>query len=203
MAIPAAIVVLLLGILFFCSGLAVSIIQALCYVLIRPLSKSTYQRISRLVAELLLLELVWLIDCFMPLDGKLFLPYRFCMHYNSFLLSSLCGNARTIVKNVKSMHLSCATIDWLVGWVLAQGFVTAVSRRRSFVPAIYDVKVSIPKASSHPTMLRLFKGQSSVVHVHLNRHLMKDLPETAQWCRDAFVLHFYPDKHIAEGSFGE
>lgn len=42
---------------------------------------------------------------FMPLDGKLFLPYRFCMHYNSFLLSSLCGNARTIVKNV-CFHLN-------------------------------------------------------------------------------------------------
>lgn len=34
---------------------------------------------------------------------------------------------------------------------------------RSFVPAIYDITVAIPKSSAQPTMLRLFKGQSSVV----------------------------------------
>lgn len=44
-----------------------------------------------------------------------------------------------------------------------QGFVTAVSQMRSFVPAIYDVTVAIPKTSPVPTMLRIFKGQSSVV----------------------------------------
>lgn len=44
-----------------------------------------------------------------------------------------------------------------------QGFVSAVSHMRSFVPAIYDVTVAIPKSSPAPTMIRLFKGQSSVV----------------------------------------
>lgn len=44
-----------------------------------------------------------------------------------------------------------------------QGFVSAVSHMRSFVPAIYDVTVAIPKSSPPPTMLRLFTGQSSVV----------------------------------------
>lgn len=34
---------------------------------------------------------------------------------------------------------------------------------RSFVPAIYDVTVALPKTSPAPTMLRIFKGQSSVV----------------------------------------
>ncbi|CAL5409535.1 unnamed protein product [Camellia sinensis] len=67
----------------------------------------------------------------------------------------------------------------------------AVSEIRSFVPAIYEVTVAIPKSSPPPTMLRLFKGKSSVMHVHLKRHLMKDLPETddavAQWFRDMFV----------------
>ncbi|MCH84413.1 1-acyl-sn-glycerol-3-phosphate acyltransferase-like protein, partial [Trifolium medium] len=62
---------------------------------------------------------------------------------------------------------------------------------RSFVPAVYDVTVAIPKSSPAPTMLRLFKGQPSVVHMHIKRHLMKDLPEAdeavAQWCRDIFV----------------
>ncbi|CAA3006657.1 1-acyl-sn-glycerol-3-phosphate acyltransferase 2 [Olea europaea subsp. europaea] len=89
-----------------------------------------------------------------------------------------------------------------------KGFVTAVSHMRTFVPAIYDVTVAIPKTSPAPTMIRLFKGQPSVMHVHLKRHLMKDLPETddavAQWCKDAFAAKDkLLDKHAAEGSFGE
>ncbi|KAL1554625.1 1-acyl-sn-glycerol-3-phosphate acyltransferase 2 [Salvia divinorum] len=298
MAIPAAIVVLPLGILFFCSGLAVNIIQAVCYVLIRPLSKSTYRRINRQVAELLWLELVWLIDWWAGLKIELYTDSE------TFKLMGwyVPGKEHALV-----MCNHRSDIDWLVGWVLAQrsgclgstlavmkksskllpvigwsmwfseylflerswakdestlksglqrlrdfplpfwlalfvegtrftqakllaaqeyasstglpvpknvliprtkGFVTAVSHMRSFVPAIYDVTLSIPKASPQPTMLRLFKGQSSVVHVHLKRHLMKDLPETdeavAQWCKDAFVAKDkLLDKHIAEGSFGE
>lgn len=34
---------------------------------------------------------------------------------------------------------------------------------RSFVPAIYDVTLAVPKGQPSPTMLRLFKGQPSVV----------------------------------------
>jgi len=44
-----------------------------------------------------------------------------------------------------------------------QGFVSAVSIMRDFVPAIYDTTVVIPKESPAPTMLRILKGQSSVV----------------------------------------
>lgn len=50
----------------------------------------------------------------------------------------------------------CATVN-------AQGFVSAVSIMRDFVPAIYDTTVIIPKDSPQPTMLRILKGQSSVV----------------------------------------
>lgn len=39
-----------------------SFLQAVCFILFRPLSKSTYRRINRVVAELLWLELVWIID---------------------------------------------------------------------------------------------------------------------------------------------
>uniref|UniRef100_A0A0V0I1Q2 1-acylglycerol-3-phosphate O-acyltransferase n=1 Tax=Solanum chacoense TaxID=4108 RepID=A0A0V0I1Q2_SOLCH len=72
-----------------------------------------------------------------------------------------------------------------------KGFVAAVSHMRSFVPAIYDATICIPKSSPAPTMLKLFKGQPSVVHVYLKQHEMKDLPENddaiAQWCRDIYV----------------
>jgi len=46
-----------------------------------------------------------------------------------------------------------------------QGFVSAVNNMRSFVPAIYDCTISVPKDKPSPTMLRILKGQSSVVSV--------------------------------------
>ncbi|KAK4481710.1 hypothetical protein RD792_012619 [Penstemon davidsonii] len=293
MAIAAAIVILPLGVLFFISGLVVNLIQALCFVVIRPLSKNTYRRINREVAELLWLELVWLVDWWAGVKIEL---------YTDSDTFKLMGKEHALVI---ANHRS--DIDWLVGWVLAQrsgclgsslavmkksskflpvigwsmwfseylflernwvkdestlksglqrlrdfprpfwlalfvegtrftrakllaaqeyasstglpvprnvliprtkGFVTSVSHMRPFVPAIYDMTVAIPKASPSPTMLRLFKGQSSVVHVHIKRHLIKDLPETndavAQWCKDVFVAKDkLLDKHIAEDSFGE
>ncbi|KAE8701659.1 1-acyl-sn-glycerol-3-phosphate acyltransferase 2 [Hibiscus syriacus] len=293
MAIAAAAVIVPLGLLFFISGLAVNLIQAVCFVLIRPLSKNTYRKINRVLAELLWLQLVWLVDWWAGVKIKVFADRE------SF---SLMGKEHALVIcNHKS------DIDWLVGWVLAQrsgclgstlavmkksskflpvigwsmwfseylflerswakdestlkaglqrlkdfprpfwlalfvegtrftqakliaaqeyatsqglpvprnvliprtkGFVSAVSHMRSFVPAVYDMTVAIPKSSPSPTMLRLFKGQSSVVHVHVKRHLMKELPETdeavAQWCKDLFVeKDKLLDKHVAEDTFSD
>ncbi|ESW34244.1 hypothetical protein PHAVU_001G136600 [Phaseolus vulgaris] len=293
MAIAAAAVVLPLGLLFFASGLLVNLIQAICYVVLRPVSKNLYRRINRVVAELLWLELVWLIDWWAGVKIQIFTDHE---------TFRLMGKEHALVM---SNHRS--DIDWLVGWVSAQrsgclgstlavmkksskflpvigwsmwfseylflerswakdestlrsgiqqlsdyplpfwlalfvegtrftqakllaakeyatstglpvprnvliprtkGFVSAVSHMRSFVPAIYDVTVAVPKNSPAPTMLRLFKGQASVVHVHIKRHLMKELPETdeavAQWCRDIFVAKdALLDKHIAEDTFSD
>lgn len=47
---------------FNLSNLCEPSFQAICFVLIRPLSKSTYRRINRVAAELLWLELVWVVD---------------------------------------------------------------------------------------------------------------------------------------------
>ncbi|KAA8518214.1 hypothetical protein F0562_015688 [Nyssa sinensis] len=293
MAITAAAIVVPLGVLFLFSGLVVNLIQAICFALVRPLSKNTYRKINRVVAELLWLELVWLIDWWAGVKIQL---------YTDSETFRLMGKEHALVI---ANHRS--DIDWLVGWVLAQrsgclgsslavmkksskflpvigwsmwfseylflerswakdeitlksglqrlrdypqpfwlalfvegtrftqakllaaqeyaasvglpvprnvliprtkGFVSAVSHMRLFVPAIYDVTVAIPKSSPPPTMLRLFKGQSSVMHVHLKRHLMKDLPETddavAQWCKDVFVeKDKLLDKHVAEDTFGD
>ncbi|KAG4982611.1 hypothetical protein JHK87_027360 [Glycine soja] len=231
--------------------------RAICYVVVRPVSKNLYRRMNRVVAELLWLELVWIIDWWAG-------------------VKNFPGKEHALVI---SNHRS--DIDWLVGWVLAQrsgclgstlavmkksskflpsglqqlrdfplpfwlalfvegtrftqakllaaqeyaasaglpvprnvliprtkGFVSAVNHMRSFVPAIYDVTVAIPKSSPAPTMLRLFRGKSSVVHVHIKRHAMKDLPEedeaVAQWCRDMFVAKdTLLDKHIAEDTFSD
>ncbi|OVA12264.1 Phospholipid/glycerol acyltransferase [Macleaya cordata] len=293
MAIAAAAVVVPMGLLFLLSGLIVNLIQAACFVLVRPVSKSLYRRINRVVAELLWLELVWLIDWWAHVKNMLVLNLKF---------ENFPGKEHALlIANHRS------DIDWLVGWVLAQrsgclgsalavmkksskflpvigwsmwfseylflerswakdeitlksglqrlkdfprpfwlalfvegtrftqakllaaqeyatsaglpvprnvliprtkGFVASVSNMRSFVPAIYDATVAVPKNQPAPTMLRILKGQPSVVHVHIKRHLMKELPETedgvAQWCRDIFVAKdALLDKHIAEDTFGD
>ncbi|XP_075108577.1 1-acyl-sn-glycerol-3-phosphate acyltransferase 2 isoform X2 [Nicotiana tabacum] len=262
MAIAVAAVIVPLGVLFFISGLVINLIQATCFVLIRPISKSTYRRLNRIFAELLWLELVWIVDWWAGVKIKVYAdPKEF----------NLMGKEHALVI---ANHRS--DIDWLVGWILAQrsgclgsslavmkksskllpvigwsmwfseylflerswakdertlksglqrlsdyplpfwlalfvegtrftqakllaaqeyatsaglpvprnvliprtkGFVTAVSHMRSFVPAIYDATICIPKSSPAPTMLRLFKGQPSV---------------------DKLL-----DKHIAEDTFGE
>ncbi|AES81394.1 putative 1-acylglycerol-3-phosphate O-acyltransferase [Medicago truncatula] len=293
MAIAAAAVVVPLGLLFFASGLIVNFFQAICYVLVRPLSKNLYRRINRVVAELLWLELVWLIDWWAGVKVEI---------YTDRETSRLMGKEHALVI---CNHRS--DIDWLVGWVLAQrsgclgstlavmkksskflpvigwsmwfseylflerswakdentlksgirrlndfplpfwlalfvegtrftnvkllaaqeyatstglpvprnvliprtkGFVSAVSHMRSFVPAVYDITVAIPKSSPAPTMLRLLQGKRSVVQVHIKRHLMNELPETdeavAQWCRDIFVAKdALLDKHVAEDTFSD
>ncbi|KAJ8460545.1 hypothetical protein OPV22_033471 [Ensete ventricosum] len=88
-----------------------------------------------------------------------------------------------------------------------KGFVSAVNILRPVVPAIYEFTIAIPANQPSPSILRILRGQSSVVHVHIKRHAMTDLPETddgiAQWCRDMFVAKdALLDKHKSEGTFG-
>ncbi|KAH9310146.1 hypothetical protein KI387_038057 [Taxus chinensis] len=89
-----------------------------------------------------------------------------------------------------------------------KGFVSAVRNLRSFVPAIYDVTVAVPNDEPSPTMLRLFKRQPSVLHVHIKRHPMTELPNidegVAQWCKDVFIAKDnLLDIHQRENTFGE
>lgn len=292
MSIAAALVVVPLGLLFLLSGLIVNLVQAIFFITIRPFSKSLYRRINRVVAELLWLQVIWLVDWWAGVKVQLFADSK---------TNALMGKEHALVI---SNHKS--DIDWLVGWILSQrsgclgstlavmkksskflpvigwsmwfteylflerswakdestlksglqqlkdfprpfwlalfvegtrftpakllaaqeyaasqglpiprnvliprtkGFVSAVSIMRSFVPAIYDVTVAIPSDQPPPTMFRILKGQSSVVHVHIKRHEMTDLPETdegvSQWCKDIFVAKdALLDKHKSEGTFG-
>ncbi|KAK4492392.1 hypothetical protein RD792_003197 [Penstemon davidsonii] len=91
-----------------------------------------------------------------------------------------------------------------------KGFVTAVTHLRSHDPApvIYNIAVAIPRNEPQPTLLRMFRGRSSVVHVHLERHLLRELPETSsgivQWCKDMFVAKDeLLDRHLAMNTFGD
>lgn len=89
-----------------------------------------------------------------------------------------------------------------------KGFVSAVANLRAFVPAVYDMTVAIPKGAPSPTMLRLLSGKPSVVHVHIRRYTMSDLPETeegvAQWCKNTFnSKDDLLERHKMDNSFGE
>ncbi|KAL0371117.1 UNVERIFIED_CONTAM: 1-acyl-sn-glycerol-3-phosphate acyltransferase 2 [Sesamum angustifolium] len=292
MAIAAA-VVLPLGILFLLSGFIVNLIQAVLFVLIRPVSKSAYRRINKEIIELLWLELIWLFDWWANIKVELFVDQE---------TFDLLGKERALlICNHRS------DIDWLVGWVLAQragclgsslamikksslflpvigwsmwfsdyiflernwakdentlksglaalndfplpfwlalfvegtrftqakleaaqeyaasaglpvprnvliprtkGFVAAVTHLRSFVPVIYNITVAIPKNEPRPTLLKIFRGRSSAVHVHIERHIMRDLPETSsgisQWCKDMFVAKdALLERHLTTNTFGD
>ncbi|CAL9018227.1 unnamed protein product, partial [Prunus brigantina] len=89
-----------------------------------------------------------------------------------------------------------------------KGFVSSVSQMRSFVPAIYDCTVAVPNNQPPPTLLRIFRGQSSVVKLQIRRHSMQELPETAdgigQWCKDVFVTKdALLEKYFAKGTFSD
>ncbi|XP_064945995.1 1-acyl-sn-glycerol-3-phosphate acyltransferase PLS1-like isoform X1 [Musa acuminata AAA Group] len=307
MSIAAALVVVPLGLLFLLSGLIVNLVQAIFFITIRPFSKSLYRRINRVVAELLWLQVIWLVDWWAGVkkmrslrERQLAYEIEVQLFADSKTYALMGKEHALVISNHKS------DIDWLVGWILSQrsgclgstlavmkksskflpvigwsmwfteylflerswtkdestlksglqqlkdfprpfwlalfvegtrftpakllaaqeyaasqglpiprnvliprtkGFVSAVSIMRSFVPAIYDVTVAIPSDQPPPTMFRILKGQSSVVHVHIKRHEMTDLPETdegvSQWCKDIFVAKdALLDKHKSEGTFG-
>ncbi|PON89190.1 Phospholipid/glycerol acyltransferase [Trema orientale] len=293
MAVPAALAIVPIGILFILSGFTVNFLQAILFVLVRPVSKSMYRRINKVIAELLWLELIWLIDWWAAIKVE--------VHADAETLQLLGKEHALVISNHRS------DIDWLVGWVLAQrsgclgsslaimkkeakflpiigwsmwfsdyvflerkwaideitlksgfrrledfpmpfwlalfvegtrftqpklaaaqyfaasrglpvprnvliprtkGFVSAVSHMRSFVPAIYDCTVATPMNQSPPTLLRMFRGQTSVVKVQIRRHLMHELPETddgtAQWCRDVFVTKdALLERYFTKGTFSD
>ncbi|XP_042442105.1 1-acyl-sn-glycerol-3-phosphate acyltransferase PLS1-like isoform X1 [Zingiber officinale] len=300
MAVPLALVVLPLGLLFLLSGLIVNLVQATFFITVRPFSKSMYRRINRVVAELLWIELIWLVDWWAGVKVELYADSKTFKLMGVFMVNFTGKEHALVICNHRS------DIDWLVGWILAQrsgclgsalavmkksskflpvigwsmwfteylflerswardentlqcglerlkdfprpfwlalfvegtrftpekllaaqeyaasqdlpiprnvliprtkGFVSAVKIMRPFVPAVYDVTVAIPSDQPSPTMLRILKGQSSVVHVHVKRHQLADLPGTdegvSQWCKDIFVAKdAFLDKYKSEDSFG-
>ncbi|OMO78001.1 putative 1-acylglycerol-3-phosphate acyltransferase [Corchorus olitorius] len=90
-----------------------------------------------------------------------------------------------------------------------KGFVLAVQSLRSFVPAIYDITIAIPKDDNpFPTLLTFVKMQRSKVKVHIKRYSTKELPESdegiAQWCRNRFIAKdAILEKFAATGTFDE
>eukprot|EP00850_Spirogloea_muscicola_P009615 SM000054S18101 [mRNA] locus=s54:470347:473111:- [translate_table: standard] len=89
-----------------------------------------------------------------------------------------------------------------------KGFVATVNGLRSFVPALYDITVAIPKESPLPTFGGLMNRRPTKFHVHVRRVLMSELPEKddklSDWCKEAFrEKDALLDEHQANNTFGE
>ncbi|OIW21111.1 hypothetical protein TanjilG_29760 [Lupinus angustifolius] len=106
MAFPAAIVILPIGTLFILSGLIVNVIQALLFILVRPISRNCYRKINKVLIESLWLELIWLIDWWARIKIELYA--------DSETFQLMGKESALLICNHKS------DIDWLIGWVLAQ-----------------------------------------------------------------------------------
>eukprot|EP00257_Ricinus_communis_P013682 XP_015571183.1 1-acyl-sn-glycerol-3-phosphate acyltransferase 2 isoform X2 [Ricinus communis] len=87
-----------------------------------------------------------------------------------------------------------------------KGFVAAVRHMRSFVPAIYDITLAVPRGLRTPSLLGFLGREPTAVQIHIKRYSMKELPESdeavAQWCRDKFVAKDNMlDEFQAKGTF--
>ncbi|XP_030522353.1 1-acyl-sn-glycerol-3-phosphate acyltransferase 2-like [Rhodamnia argentea] len=128
MAVPAALTIVPIGMLFILSGLIVNLVQAFFYVLVRPLSKNTYRKINKVVAELLWLELIWLVDWWAGVKVELYM--------DSQTFEMMGKEHALLICNHRS------DVDWLVGWVIAQragclGSALAIMKKEAkFLPVI-------------------------------------------------------------------
>lgn len=68
-----------------------------------------------------------------------------------------------LVQRWVSLCLFRLLLAWTYIAMPNQGFVSAVSHIRSFVPAIYDCTLTVRNNQPTPTLLRMFSGQSSEV----------------------------------------
>ncbi|XP_037496800.1 1-acyl-sn-glycerol-3-phosphate acyltransferase PLS1 [Jatropha curcas] len=108
MAVPAALAIVSIGVLFFVSGLIVNLVQGSCFLLIRPFSKSAYRKIVGVVTEILWLTLIWLMDWRAGLEIHLFTDSE---------TYKLMGKEHALVM---PNHISDA--DIFILWLLAQRF---------------------------------------------------------------------------------
>ncbi|CAH8385894.1 unnamed protein product [Eruca vesicaria subsp. sativa] len=106
MTIFAAFVIVPLGLLFLVPGLIINLIQLMLFIFVRPVSRSLYRRINTTVAELLWLELIWLVDWWAGIKINF---------YADAETLELLGKEHALV-----LCNHRGDIDWLIGWVMAQ-----------------------------------------------------------------------------------
>ncbi|KAJ4882160.1 1-acyl-sn-glycerol-3-phosphate acyltransferase 3 [Raphanus sativus] len=106
MGIFAVFVIVPFCLLFFVSGLIINLVQLVLFIFVRPVSRSLHRRINTSVAELLWLQLIWLVDWWACIKINL---------YADAETLELIGKEHALVL---CNHRS--DIDWLIGWVIAQ-----------------------------------------------------------------------------------
>ncbi|KAG6632475.1 hypothetical protein I3843_13G142200 [Carya illinoinensis] len=281
------------GIVFFYTGIIINLIQATCFLIIRPVSKNLFRTINEAVADNLWLLIVWVLDWWSGFKVQLYTDmetYRLIGKEHAFLMPNhMCdtdilmmwllaqrfGCLRSALMVVKKSSKYLPIYGWAIwffGFVFldrswekdeqklkssfqelqdfprpfwltmfvegtrmtpvklleaqefaasrglpvprhvliprTKGFVAAVKYMRSFVPAVYDITVAVPKGHAVPSLLSICNRQPSEVKIHIKRYSMKELPESdasiAQWCRDRFVeKDAMLEKFQAEGRFGD
>ncbi|XP_039048484.1 1-acyl-sn-glycerol-3-phosphate acyltransferase 2-like [Hibiscus syriacus] len=280
--------------LFIFTGILINLIQVICYVTIRPMSKSKFRRINGAIAELLWLELVWMMEWWSGFEVKLYTDvktFHLMGKEHAILMPNHISDSDTLLTWVLAQRVGCLRSALTIvkketqflpvfGWTTwfyefifvnrnwakdesklrssfealkdfpmpfwmtifvegtrltsdklfeaqafasskgypipkhvlipkTKGIVTAVQSLRSFVPAIYDVTIAVPKNQPYfPTLLTFFKMQPCKVKVHIKRYPTKDLPESdqgiAQWCRNRFLAKdALLDNFAVTGTFEE
>ncbi|KAB1227672.1 1-acyl-sn-glycerol-3-phosphate acyltransferase 3, partial [Morella rubra] len=203
--------------------------QAVLFALVRPLSINLYRRINKLVAELLWLEIIWLIDWWAGvkragcLGSSLAIMKKSAKRLPSgfqrledfpvpFWLALFVEGTRFTQEKLLAAQKYAASrgLPVLKNVLIprTKGFVSAVNHMRTFVPAVYDCTVVVSKNQPQPTMLRIFRRQSSVIKVQLRRHSMEELPETvdgiAKWCQNIFVAKdALLERYFCKGTFSD
>lgn len=78
-------------------------LQIVCFLLVRPVSKSTHRKINKVVAELLWLELIWLIDWWAGIKVCFFLKvvhvYAFTSHLLKNIITDLSFSSRSFFRD--------------------------------------------------------------------------------------------------------
>ncbi|XP_040993674.1 1-acyl-sn-glycerol-3-phosphate acyltransferase PLS1-like [Juglans microcarpa x Juglans regia] len=97
------------GIAFICTGILVNLIQATCFLIVRPLSKTLFRRINGAVTEILWLHVIWLMDWWSGLKVQLYTD-----HMDTYRLM---GKEHAIL-----MPNHMCDADILMVWLLAQRF---------------------------------------------------------------------------------
>ncbi|PKI42517.1 hypothetical protein CRG98_037106 [Punica granatum] len=241
MAVPAALAVIPIGLLFILSGFTVNLIQAVVYILVEVYADSqTFELMGKEHALLICnhkSDIDWLVGwvlaqragclgsalAIMKKSAKFLPVIGWSMWFSDYIfLDRSWAKDETTLKSGFQRLADFPMPFWLALFVegtrftkakllaaqeyassrglpiprnvlipRTKGFVSAVAHMRSYVPAIYDCTVDISRAHAAPSMLRIIRGQSSVVKVQIRRHTIQELPETAdgiaQWCKDAFV----------------
>ncbi|KAK8559725.1 hypothetical protein V6N13_016461 [Hibiscus sabdariffa] len=112
--------------IFIFTGILINLIQVICYVTIRPVSKSKFRRINGAITELLWLESVWMMEWWSGFEVKL---------YTDIKTFRLMGKEHAIIM---PNHVSDS--DTLVTWVLAQrvgclrSALTIVKKTTQYLP---------------------------------------------------------------------